>query len=298
MLFKDWFAEFYDVYCVDVIAYDCHRDYWYINQKHFSCISDMELSAIRPIDVQRVVKSTMGYSSDRQRRTYFLLKRVLREAVVNDLIEKNPADFVKPPKRIRKDVSCFKVEHLEQLFDDDSQYSRMFQFDLWTGLRRGELLALTWSNVHVPDRYLTVCQTLVRTSDGDIIVPTTKSRCDRVVPLHDKAVSLLEQIKMLDSSDDGFLFRNSDGLPLKLRQYNRIYCKYYKQQRKKYPDLPYYTPHNLRHSYATYMLQSGADIETLRALLGHVDITTTQRYVHSNLNQMYTATSNLKFGKL
>ena len=297
MLFKDWFGEFYEVYCVDVIAYDCHRDYWYINQKHFSCIADMELSAIRPIDVQRVVKSTMSYSSDRQRRAYFLLKRVLREAIVNDLIEKNPADYVKPPKRIRKDVSCFKVEHLEQLFDDDSRYSRMFQFDLWTGLRRGELLALTWSNVHVPDKYLTVCQTLVHTSEGDTIIPTTKSRCDRVVPLHDKAVALLMQIKTFDSSE-GFLFRNSDGSPLKLRQYNRIYFKYYKQQLEKYPDLPYYTPHNLRHSYATYMLQSGADIETLRALLGHVDITTTQRYVHSNLNQMYNATNNLKFGKL
>ncbi|MDE6665621.1 MAG: site-specific integrase, partial [Ruminococcus sp.] len=243
------------------------------------------------------IKSSMIDSSDRQRRTYFLLKRVLREAVVNDLIEKNPAEFVKPPKRIRKDVSCFKVEHLEKLFDDDSRYSRMFQFDLWTGLRRGELLALTWSNVHVLDRYLTVCQTLVHTSDGDIIVPTTKSRCDRVVPLHDKAIFLLEQIKMYDSSD-GFLFRNSDGSPLKLRHYNRIYKRYYEKQKKKYPDLPYYTPHNLRHSYATYMLQSGADIETLRALLGHVDITTTQRYVHSNLNQMYTATNNLKFGKL
>lgn len=297
MLFKDWFSEFYDVYCVDVIAYDCHRDYFYINQKHFSCIADMELSEIRPIDVQRVVKSTMGYSSDRQRRTYFLLKRILREAVVNDLIEKNPADYVKPPKRVRKDVSCFKVEHLEQLFDDDSKYCRMFQFDLWTGLRRGELLALTWNNVNIPENYLTVCQTLVRSSSGDIIVPTTKSRRDRVVPLHEKAVRLLHQIRTLDSPE-GFLFKDNSGLPLKLRQYNRIYRLYYAKQLEKYPDLPYYTPHNLRHSYATYMLQSGADIETLRALLGHVDIATTQRYVHSNLNQMYNATNNLKFGNL
>ena len=297
MLFKDWFNEYYEVYCNGVLAYDYCYDCLCINKKHFSCIADMELSSIRPIDVQRVVKSTMGYSSDRQRRTYFLLKRVLREAVVNDLIEKNPAEYIKPPKRIRKDVSCFKIEHLEQLFDDDSKYSRMFQFDLWTGLRRGELLALTWTNIHVPEKYLNVCQTLVRTAEGDIIVPTTKSRCDRVVPLHDRAILLLEQIKTLDSSD-GFLFRNADGSPLKLRQYNRIYCKYCAQQLEKYPDLPYYTPHNLRHSYATYMLQSGADIETLRALLGHVDITTTQRYVHSNLNQMYKATDNLKFGNL
>lgn len=258
----------------------------------------MELSSIRPIDIQRVVKSTMVDSSERQRRAYFLIKRVLREAVVNDLIEKNPADYIRPPKKVRKDVSCFQIEHLEQLFDDDSPQCRMFQFELWTGLRRGELLALTWTNIHIPEKYLTVCQTLVRTSEGDIIVHTTKSRRDRVVPLHDKAVALLNQIRLLDGSECGFLFHNADGSPLKLRQYNRIYCHYYAKQREKYPDLPYYTPHNLRHSYATYLLQSGADIETLRALLGHVDISTTQRYVHSNLNQMYNATDNLKFGNL
>lgn len=297
MLFKDWFNEYYDVYCDGVHSHDYCVDIKCINKYLFVCISDMELSSIRPIDVQRVMKSATVYSSERQYRTYSLIKRILREAVVNDLIEKNPADYIRPPKRIRKNVSCFQVEHLEKLFDDDSKYCRMFQLDLWTGLRRGELLALHWDNIHVPEKYITVCQTLVHTAGGDSIVSTTKSRCDRVVPLHDKAVSLLGQIKLLDSPD-GFLFCNSDGKPLKLRQYNRIYCKYYLQQREKYPDLPYYTPHNLRHSYATYMIQSGADIETLRALLGHVDIATTQRYVHSNLNQMYKATDNLKFGNL
>lgn len=70
---------------------------------------------------------------------------------------------------------------------------------------------------------------------------------------------------------------------------------FYEQQKTKYPDLQYLTPHKLRHSYATYLIQCGADIETLRALLGHVDITTTQRYVHSNFNQMCKAVNNLKF---
>lgn len=297
MLFKDWFEKYYDAYCVDVITYDCHRDYYYINRQHFNSIALMELEEIKPIDVQLCVKTTMTYSSDRQRRAYFLLKRVLREVVVNGLIEKNLAECVKPPKRIKKDATCFRVENLEQLFDAESKVCRMFQFDLWTGLRRGELLALDWSNIDFSQNVIHVCQTVVKTRSGDAVLPTTKSRRDRVVPLHRKAIELLHQIHELDSSE-GFLFRNLDGTRLKLRQYNNIYRKFYQEQLKKYPDLPYFSPHNLRHSYATYMLQSGADLETLRALLGHVDITTTQRYVHSNLQQMYRATDNLKFGNL
>lgn len=297
MLFKDWFEKYYDAYCVGVVAYDCHRDYYYINRNHFSSIADKDLRDIKPIDVQLCVKSTMQYSSDRQRRTYFLLKRVLREAVVNGYLDKNPADCVKPPRKIKKDVTCFRVDNLEQLFDCNTRLSRMFQFDLWTGLRRGELLALTWDNVDLSQCVLHICQTLVKTQWGDQVLPTTKSRRDRVVPLHRKAVQLLHDIRCFDSSE-GFLFRNLDGSPVKLRQYNRLFNQLYQKQLKKYPGLPYYSPHNLRHSYATYMLQSGADLETLRALLGHVDISTTQRYVHSNMQQMYIATENLKIGNL
>lgn len=297
MLFKEWFEKFYEAYCVDVIAYDCHRDYFYINKQHFQHIADMDLTDIKPIDVQLCVKTTMTYSSDRQRRTYFLLKRVLREAVINGYLDRNPADLVKPPKRVKKAVSCFRVEDLEHLFNADDRLSRMFQFDLWTGLRRGELLALTWSQIDRPRNVIIVSQTLVKTSFGDRIVQTTKSRKDRIVPLHRKANELLDQIHELDSCE-GFLFRNPDGSPLQLRQYNRLFQRFYEQQKEKYPDLPYYSPHNLRHSYATYMLRSGADLETLRALLGHSDISTTQRYVHSSLQQMILATDLLKIGEL
>ena len=257
----------------------------------------MELVDIKPIDIQLCVKTTKDYSSHSQRRTYCLLKRVLREAVVNGYLDRNPAELVKPPKRIKKAVSCFRVENLEQLFDADNRLSRMFQFDLWTGLRRGELLALTWSNIDRPRNVIIVAQTLVKTRYGDRVVLTTKSRKDRIVPLHRKANDLLDKIYRLDSSE-GFLFKNPDGTPVQLRQYNRLFQRYYEQQKEKYPELPYYSPHNLRHSYATYMLQSGADLETLRALLGHSDITTTQRYVHSNLAQMYLATELLKIGDL
>lgn len=58
MIFKEWFEMFYNAYCVDVIAYDCYKDYYYINQKHFGYIADMELLSVKPIDIQNCLKST------------------------------------------------------------------------------------------------------------------------------------------------------------------------------------------------------------------------------------------------
>ena len=285
MIFKEWFEMFYNAYCVDVIAYDCYKDYYYINQKHFGYIADMELLSVKPIDIQNCLKSTLSYSNDRQRRSYFLLKRVFREAIVNGYCDKNPCDYIKPPKRIKKEAEYFSPDNLVHLFDDDSRVCRMFQLDLQTGLRRGELLALSWDNIDLDNRYLKVCQTLVHTSCGDRIVQTTKSRRDRLIPLHSNAIAILHQIRSQDVSD-GFLFVSPiTHTVISLRRYNRLYRTFYEQQKTKYPDLQYLTPHKLRHSYATYLIQCGADIETLRALLGHVDITTTQRYVHSNFNQ-------------
>lgn len=294
MTFAKWFSDYHKAYCSGVISYDKSQEYKYIYKAHFKHIADMELQDIKPMDIQLCLKTTKSYSSDHQRATYFLLKRVFEEAVANDIISKNPVASIKPPKRVKSFAKCYNPEHIQALFSCDTKLSRMFELDLWTGLRRGELLALTWENIDLSQRLIFVRQTLVHTADGDVIQNTTKSRCERVVPLSDEAMQILERIKANDSQS-GFLFTSKNGRPITLRNYNRLYTKFFKERQKEHPDLGYLSPHKLRHSYATYMLYSGADLETLRALLGHVDIATTQRYVHSNLKQMRTATENLCF---
>ncbi|MFT3952007.1 MAG: site-specific integrase [Oscillospiraceae bacterium] len=219
-----------------------------------------------------------------------MLKRVLNEARINNLITYNPCEQIKPPKRIKKMKAYFQPEYIEMLFDNETDVCKLFHFDLWTGLRRGELLALDWSNIDIKNKCLTICQTLVSTKFGDRIVETTKSREDRYVTLHDNALRIILTLP----HRSGLVWTFEDNF-IKLDHYNRLWKAYYKRQLAIYPDLPYYTPHKLRHTYATYMLQSGADLETLRALLGHSDITTTQQYLHSNLKQMHRATKKLKF---
>ncbi len=295
MKFKDWFNIYYDVYCKDILSYTCYEEYGIINRKHFDIISDMELSHIKPLHVQQIMKTTTEYSTHRQRRVYFLLHRVFEQAILNDYAENNPVEKIKPPKKIKKNVEIYTPELLKKFFDNDCSTSRMLLLELYTGLRRGELLALHWDNIYLDKKYINVCQTLVRVAGGQEIRHTTKTNTDRLVPLGSECIAILCRIKLLDSSS-GYLFKYGNvENPISLRTYHDRYKAYFKIQQLKYPELFYITPHKLRHTFATYLLRSGSDIETVRMLLGHTDIKTTALYIHSNYEQMQKAVENLNF---
>ena len=296
MKFYDWYKHFFNIYIDGSVTYDKAVDYKCIVDKCFFDIFDMELDDIKPMDVQSCMKYARRYSNTRQRDAYFLIRRMFREAVNNELCSRNPVVSLKPPKKIRKDAQVFEPSMIYKLFDTDSFLGLMFKFDLYTGLRRGELLALTWDNVDMNNRLLFVRQTLVHTADGDVIVDTTKGRRDRVVPLHEIAFDCLCRVAPQNECT-GFVWTLSDkDTPISLRGYNRLYISFYEGQKLKHPDVTYLSPHKLRHTFATYLLQNGADIDTLRAILGHTDIATTQRYVHSNIRSMRDAVNNLNFG--
>lgn len=297
MLFKDWFNIYYDAYCKDILSYVCYEEYGIINRKHFNIIADMELTEVKPLHIQQVMKTTTEYSIHRQRRVYFLLHRIFEQAIFNNYAVNNPVEKIKPPKKIKKNVEIYTFEQLQKFFDDDCPTSRMLLLELYTGLRRGELLALHWDNIYIDKRYINVCQTLVRVAGGQMIKNTTKNNMDRLIPLSNDCIRILESIRTLDSPD-GFLFNyHCTDMPISFRTYHDRYKAYANKQRLKYPELFYITPHKLRHTFATYLLRSGSDIETVRLLLGHTDIKTTALYIHSNYEQMQKAVENLFKGE-
>lgn len=295
MTFADWWDIFYHTYCKGVLSFGCVQEYGIIYNKHYTLLYDMDLCDIKPIHIQQCVNTAAEYSVSRKRKVYFLLHRVFEQAIFNGYADYNPVEKVKPPKKVRKNVQLFEPEQIEQLFDTYNAESRMLLLELWTGLRRGELLALHWDNINLEKRCINVCQTIVNSDGGQRIRATTKNNRDRVVPLNDYAVQILNDIRTYDSFN-GYLFkcRGSDT-PMSFRTYHERYKAYYKAQQHKHNDLPYMTPHKLRHTFASYLLQCGADIETVKNLLGHTDVATTSLYVHSSYKLMQAAVNKLKF---
>ncbi|MEG0614622.1 MAG: tyrosine-type recombinase/integrase [Oscillospiraceae bacterium] len=294
MLFKDWWKLFYETCCIDILSYDCCEEYSIINTKHFTCLQDLELMEIKPFHVRLCIKSASDYSSNRKRKVFFLLHRILEEAMINELVDRNIANCVKPPKLIKKEVEVFSIADVEMILNDveNDKFALLIAIDLNCGLRRGELMAFPKVNVNLEEYYLKVSQTLVHFKDGFKIVETTKSRKDRIVPLNEfsRYLFMLYIIKYSDENSP-FIFsgRESDK-PMSFKTYHKYYRKYLEQK-----GISYLSPHKLRHTYATYMLKSGGDIDVVRRLLGHSSIATTQRYIHSGLDDMRKATDNLKF---
>lgn len=295
MKFSEWFGMFFDAYCEGALSYDCKQEYKIIYKLHSPLLYDMELAEIKPLHIQQCVNTSKEYSSSRQRKVYFLLHRIFEQAIFNDYVSDNPVKKVKPPRKIKKNLVLFEPEQIEKLFDNYCAVCRMLLLELWTGLRRGELLALEWDNINLDRGFINVCQTVVSAEGGQHIRKSTKGNKDRYVPLCDESKRILADIHTYDSAE-GFLFKcNGSDTPISFRTYHDRYKAYFKAQQEKHPDLPYITPHKLRHTYASYMLQNGADIETVKMLLGHSDIATTALYVHSNYKQMQEAANRLKF---
>jgi integrase/recombinase XerC len=138
-----------------------------------------------------------------------------------------------------------------------------------SGIRVGELVGLNWDQLDM---------------DLGIVKVMGKGRKERIVPVGSKAVEVLkaylEERGALDG--EGPLFINSRGGRLTARSVGRLTKKYTKRSgifRK-------ISPHSLRHSFATHLLDAGADIREIQEMLGHASLSTTQRYIHLSLGKL------------
>jgi integrase len=132
-----------------------------------------------------------------------------------------------------------------------------------TGLRRGELLSLRWGAVDLRGRLLTVT------------AATAKSRKTRHIPLNDEALAVLQTWKKLvkHSSGDALVFPRSGG-----KRMTRIDTAWASlMKRAKITDFRF---HDLRHHFASRLVQAGTDLNVVRELLGHSEIKMTLRYSH------------------
>lgn len=130
-----------------------------------------------------------------------------------------------------------------------------------TGLRRGELLGLTWGDVD-----MTGAQLVVRGIEA-------KSGRTRYVPLNGDALDVLKAWRPLDAKPDAWVFAGPEG-----EQMFSLKTAWGKVAEA--AKLDGFTFHDLRHSFASKLVQAGVDLNTVRELLGHADIKMTLRYAH------------------
>ena len=187
-------------------------------------------------------------------------------------IEKDPTEGIQSPK-IEKRVPSVLTSNevallLEQPKNVDLKGTRdkaMLEFAYATGMRVTEIISLNIEDVDLERGYAT-CR---------------NGKKERTVPLGNISLKALKDYVqnardvMIKDKNEKALFVNVNGQRLTRQGFWKI-IKYYKEQAHIEKDI---TPHVLRHSFATHLLQNGADLKAIQTMLGHSDISSTQIYM-------------------
>lgn len=197
-------------------------------------------------------------------------------------IKTNPAISITSPKLPKKLPKVLTISEIEKILHDDLTITELAIVELLysAGIRVSELINLKTKNLDIKQQIIRVFG---------------KGSKERIVPINKKCIVILKkylkkrEITALKFDSEDFLFLNEKGKKI-TRQY--VYNIIKKQGRKIHKSI---SPHTLRHTYATHLLENGADLRVVQELLGHASIVTTQLYTHvskKTLREVYFNINN------
>lgn len=256
----------YDNY---IYAYDC-----YIKES----IGTQKIEKITPAMVQMFVNtlSDRGFSVSTIKKPVIVMNQAYKKAVLNNIVINNPCHDISYPKTAPRKVIAMTEKEQKRFLDacPNTTYGNMFVFALNTGLRMGELLALCWDDVDLKNRKISVKNTVVRIANRDeaasekTITDIHSVKTDsgvRDIPLTNEAYRVL---KIQKERCGFFCFESTNGKILEKRNIIKALNKIVEKAEIETK----VTMHVLRHSFATRLLEKGANIKVVSELLGHKSI--------------------------
>ncbi|QRG65288.1 site-specific integrase [Brevibacillus choshinensis] len=237
---------------------------------------------------------------------YKVLKSVLSKATDWRLIQKNPMEGVKQPKVEKRKMKFYDAEEAKAvimaLYKEPAVWRLYFLGAIIGGFRRGELLALEWTDVHFEENTLSIRKSISLTENGSPIIGKTKTaESERVVVMPAwymrelreylrewKKEKLQTGVQWL-GEDRQFVFHNGHGKPYHHTTPTGTWRKFIKRHSLKFIRL-----HDLRHTAATLLIEAGVDLKAVQERLGHTKYSTTADfYAHVTKKVSKDAASKL-----
>ena len=268
------------------------------------------LRSITEIDLQSSLNALAGKSFSTITKYKQALQRVFRKAYKNKLIADDPSDDLQTPAYTKNSHVALSRDIINLIVSNyqHSPAGLWILLMLFTGLRRGEMIALQWDCIDLTERTLTVKRTAVIQSNAAVIQDRAKTAAGiRVIPIPSTLYDALTAIP--ETHRTGFVCLSANGKPLTEHAISRgleRFCNILTRIINDRPinpnransltDLPRVSirTHDLRHTYATLLYDAGVDVKTAAYLLGHSDIRVTMDiYTHLSEERKAKSTSEL-----
>ena len=275
-----WLQTWYDLYAKQNIRESTQIQYsYFMNQLVIPQIGEVPLSQLTGLRLQILYqdlringrvhsqkRASSGLSPKTVRSVHMFLHAALEQAVRAGIIAKNPTMECKPPKLDRKEMKVIQPEQIGDYLQAAAERNvlPLFFLELTTGLRRGELLALLWSDLDPQNRSVSVTKSVSRLN-GKLVVSQPKTQHSiRTLIVPQQAVDLLIQEHSLHPNNPYLFPSPTTGTMYSPETVARIHKRILRDA-----GLEDCRFHDLRHTFATVALQNGVDIKTLSGMLGH-----------------------------
>lgn len=292
-----WLDEWLGTYAVTKVKPLTYQSYAAVIKNHLKpAFGAVSLQSLRGSHVQKLYNEMLA--KGRNAKTVINVSAVLRKsldvAMKQGLITSNPCDAAELPKAMRKEIKPLTDAEiplfLEQI--EKHEFRNAYALCLFAGLREGECLGLSWSQVDFEKGRITVSQQLQKTKSGHVeyyIADTTKSGKPRTIEppaicfdyLRDeKRRQAQNKLKAgeLWNNEWNLVFANGVGRYIEIETFYRKFKKVVAAIGR--PDA---RVHDLRHTAATVAIASGADIKSVQSLLGHATAAfTLDVYAHTS----------------
>lgn len=250
--------------------------------KMLSEISEMELQDITEIAIKEFFKKKLHYAQSCIDKIFQLMNWVLKKAVKQKIILENPLDDFKIPKSKQKKVKVrgLTIEEQSKLLDvlknENIRYSEIMLISMFTGMRGGEVCALSIEDINFSRKTITVSKTVSRNKHKEAYInDNTKTEAGmRVLHINDDMLSFFK--KIIGKRKSGRLFSSTNGKILTTQQVNyQFWALMNKGGILDTSVAGKVNLHSLRHTFASRCIEGGMPAKVLQTVLGHKDISTT-----------------------
>ena len=299
----DWFKRWVDVYKKKSVRPNTLREYTHIYSKNISPIlGNRNINSLVKTDIQQLIKKVNddGYLYERQNKVKVILTDMFARAIEDDLMVKNPTKGVKLYQDKISSARALTIGEQDVFFEfcKNTFYDNLFNVAINTGLRPGELFALTIKDINFEQKYIDVNKTLVyqKYLDDECktfhLEPPKTKQSYRHVPINSTCIDYLKrqvELKEIVSSrrpktQTDYLFVTRFNTPLNSVIYSdaiRSVIRRINETRKPKNQFDFFSGHTFRHTFATRCLEAGIQPKVVQSYLGHASLKMTMDlYTH------------------